>query len=98
MQHLQIMRLGLPGQERPVVRTADGTTYSLDSLTRDVDGAFLADDGVSRVRAALAAGELPVVADADSLRVGPPVARPTAVVCVGMNYAAHAAESAGDAR
>lgn len=96
MQHLQLMRLGLPGQERPVVRTADGTTYSLDPLTREVDGAFLADDGVARVRAALDAGELPVVADADALRVGAPVARPTAVVCVGMNYAAHAAESGSE--
>ena len=96
MQHVQLMRLGLPGHERPVVRTADGTTYSLDSLTRDVDGEFLAADGVARTRAALDAGELPVVVDADALRVGAPVARPTAVVCIGMNYAAHAAESGSE--
>ena len=48
---------------------------ALDPLTRDIDGAFLAADGVGRVRAALAAGALPVLDGADELRVGAPVAR-----------------------
>ncbi|MFE6968992.1 fumarylacetoacetate hydrolase family protein [Isoptericola sp. NPDC057653] len=89
---MQLVRLGPAGQERPAVRH-DGGTYSLSPLTRDVDGAFLAADGVARTRAALAAGGLPVLDGAEFLRVGPPVARPTALVCVGQNYAAHAAES-----
>jgi 2-keto-4-pentenoate hydratase/2-oxohepta-3-ene-1,7-dioic acid hydratase in catechol pathway len=38
-------------------------------------------------------GRLPEIEDADSLRIGAPIARPSAVVCIGMNYAAHAAES-----
>jgi 2-keto-4-pentenoate hydratase/2-oxohepta-3-ene-1,7-dioic acid hydratase in catechol pathway len=89
---VQLVRLGPAGQERPAVRH-DGATYSLAPLTADVDGAFLAADGIARTRAALAAGGLPVLEDAGVLRVGAPVARPTAVVCVGQNYAAHAAES-----
>ncbi|WP_175007670.1 fumarylacetoacetate hydrolase family protein [Cellulosimicrobium sp. TH-20] len=89
---MQLVRLGPLGQERPAVRE-DGVVYSLDPLTRDIDGAFLAADGVGRVRAALAAGALPVLDGADERRVGAPVARPTAVVCIGMNYAEHAAES-----
>lgn len=89
---MQLVRLGPAGQERPAVRH-DGATYSLAPLTADVDGAFLAADGIARTRAALAAGGLPVLEDAGALRVGAPVARPTAVVCVGQNYAAHAAES-----
>ncbi|WP_166845395.1 fumarylacetoacetate hydrolase family protein [Isoptericola sp. BMS4] len=89
---MQLVRLGPAGQERPAVRH-DGEVRSLEPLTGDVDGAFLAADGVARTRAALAAGTLPVIPDADTLRVGAPVARPTAVVCVGQNYAAHAAES-----
>jgi len=89
---VQLVRLGPAGQERPAVRH-EGVVYSLAPLTADVDGAFLAADGVARTRAALAAGELPVLDGADALRVGAPVARPTAVVCVGMNYAEHAAES-----
>ncbi|MBD5785482.1 fumarylacetoacetate hydrolase family protein [Cellulosimicrobium terreum] len=89
---MQLVRLGPAGQERPAVRH-EGTVRSLAPLTDDVDGAFLAADGIARTRAALAAGELPVLEGAEALRVGPPIARPTAVVCIGMNYAEHAAES-----
>ncbi|WP_167990095.1 fumarylacetoacetate hydrolase family protein [Arthrobacter pigmenti] len=89
---MYFLRLGERGAEMPAV-VQEGTTYDLRGLTGDIDGAFLAGDGVARVRRALDAGELPVLPDADALRVGAPVARPAAVVCVGMNYAAHAAES-----
>lgn len=89
---MELLRLGAVGEERPYVRDADGTVYDLSSLTADIDGAFLASDGIGRTRAALAAGSLPT-ASADGLRVGAPVAKPAAVVCIGLNYAAHAAES-----
>ena len=91
---MELLRLGSPGQERPFVREA-GTVYDLASLTADIDGPFLAADGIARVRAALDRGELPA-ADVEGLRVGAPVARPTAVVCIGQNYAAHAAESGSE--
>jgi 2-keto-4-pentenoate hydratase/2-oxohepta-3-ene-1,7-dioic acid hydratase in catechol pathway len=86
------MRLGQPGAERPAVRAGDGAVYDLSPLTADIDGAFLAGGGVDRVREAVQAGRLPVL-DPAGLRVGAPVARPGAVICVGQNYAAHAAES-----
>ncbi|MFF2496420.1 fumarylacetoacetate hydrolase family protein [Agromyces sp. NPDC058064] len=92
---MELLRLGEPGSEAPVVRH-DGRFHRLDPLTRDIDGAFLAADGIARTRAALAAGELPELEGADALRIGAPIARPTAVLCIGQNYAAHAAES-GDA-
>ena len=89
---MKLARLGPPGAERPVV--VDGSAVrDLSGLTPDVDGAFLAGGGIDRVRQALADGRLPEVLDAAALRVGAPVARPSAVVCIGMNYAAHAAES-----
>ncbi|MGC5617249.1 fumarylacetoacetate hydrolase family protein [Georgenia sp. Z1491] len=91
---MELMRIGAAGSERPVVRQ-DGTTYALDGLTTDIDGAFLADDGIGRVARALAAGELPQV-DVEGERVGAPIARPTAVLCIGQNYAAHAAESGSE--
>lgn len=86
------MRVGALGAERPVVLDDNDSAYSLSGLTRDIDGAFLADGGVARVRAALAAGTLPAE-NIEGERIGAPIARPMAVVCVGMNYAAHAAES-----
>lgn len=88
---MKLARIGTPGQERPVVHDGAGWR-DLSPLTADLDGAFLAADGVARTRAALAAGTLAEV-DVDGERFGAPVARPSAVVCVGMNYAAHAAES-----
>lgn len=91
---MELLRLGSPGQERPFVRHGD-TVYDLASLTPDIDGTFLGADGIARVRAALDRGELPA-ADVEGLRIGAPVARPTAVVCIGQNYAAHAAESGAE--
>jgi 2-keto-4-pentenoate hydratase/2-oxohepta-3-ene-1,7-dioic acid hydratase in catechol pathway len=89
---MKFARLGPAGAEIPVVEN-DGRWLDLRALTSDVDGAFLADDPVGRATAAIAAGTLPELPDAASLRVGSAIARPSAVVCIGMNYVAHAAES-----
>lgn len=89
---MRFMRIGPVGAERPVLWAAEGVGYDLSALTTDIDGAFLGGDGVTRVRAALDAGTLPEI-DLTGQRVGAPIARPGAVLCVGMNYAAHAAES-----
>jgi 2-keto-4-pentenoate hydratase/2-oxohepta-3-ene-1,7-dioic acid hydratase in catechol pathway len=89
---MRFARLGPVGQETPVV-LVDGTYYDVSSITSDIDGAFLSSEGPDRVRDAVAAGSLPELAGADALRVGAPIARPSAVLCIGMNYAAHAAES-----
>ncbi|MEU1753010.1 fumarylacetoacetate hydrolase family protein [Micromonospora matsumotoense] len=85
---MKLMRVGPAGAERPVLHV-DGRHFDLSGLTADIDAAFLASDGPARVRAAR---DLPEV-DVTGLRVGAPVARPGAVLCVGQNYAAHAAES-----
>jgi 2,4-diketo-3-deoxy-L-fuconate hydrolase len=89
---LRFMRVGAPGAERPVVLDDEDNAFSLSGLTSDIDGTFLAGGGIAGVRDALAKGTLPVE-NVDGERIGPPIARPQAVVCVGMNYAAHAAES-----
>ena len=91
---MELMRLGEPGREIPVA-TEDGKYFDLRSITADIDGGFLAGDGIAKVRAAVKAG-LPELDGAAALRVGAPVAKPGAVLCIGQNYAAHAAES-GDA-
>jgi 2,4-didehydro-3-deoxy-L-rhamnonate hydrolase len=92
---MHLMRLGAPGEERPAVRGADGTVYDLTPVTAELDGAFFAGGGVERVREAMAAGRLPAL-DITGRRVGAPIARPAAIVCIGQNYAAHAAESGAD--
>jgi 2-keto-4-pentenoate hydratase/2-oxohepta-3-ene-1,7-dioic acid hydratase in catechol pathway len=89
---VKLMRVGAPGAEKPVLAGADGRYHDLSGLTADIDGAFLAAGGVDRVRAARDAGELPEV-DTSGQRIGSPLARPGAILCIGQNYAAHAAES-----
>ncbi|WP_025156105.1 fumarylacetoacetate hydrolase family protein [Leifsonia aquatica] len=91
---MRFMRLGAPGAEIPAV-TDGTTTWDLRPLTADIDGAFLSADGLTRAAAAATDGSLPVL-DAAGLRVGAPIARPQAVICIGMNYAAHARESGAE--
>ncbi|HEY0501403.1 MAG TPA: fumarylacetoacetate hydrolase family protein [Kutzneria sp.] len=93
---MQLLRLGAPGSERPAVRTEEGVIHDLTSVTADIDGAFLGNDGVARVRTALSAGELPVIDDSD-LRVGPPLAGIGKIICIGLNYSDHAAETGATA-
>jgi len=96
---VKLVRLGPVGSERPAVLLAEtegGGVRDLSGLTPDIDGAFLAGGGIARVRAAAAAGSLPVLddpGDGSGLRLGAPLARPQAIICIGQNYAAHAAES-----
>lgn len=92
---MKFARLGEFGHEIPVV-IDEGRTFDLRPLTSDVNGDFLADDPVGRTRAALDAGELPELADAEALRIGAAIARPSAVICIGQNYAAHARESGAE--
>jgi 2,4-diketo-3-deoxy-L-fuconate hydrolase len=91
---MRFMRFGAPGAEIPAV--SDGTTtWDLRPLTPDIDGAFLAADGLTRAAQAAAQGTLPTLRT-DGLRIGAPIARPQAVICIGMNYAAHARESGAE--
>ncbi|WP_394770029.1 fumarylacetoacetate hydrolase family protein [Lacisediminihabitans sp.] len=96
---MRFLRIGEAGAEIPAALDDDGVLWDLSSLTPDIDGDFLASGGLDVAAAAVAAGALPVIddpADGSGLRIGAPVARPQAVICVGMNYAAHAAESGSE--
>lgn len=78
---------------RPVVSGPDGDTwYDLSTVATDVDPGFLSSGGLRRARAALDAGDLPVL-DHRGLAVLPPLARIGKIVCIGLNYRDHAAES-----
>jgi 2-keto-4-pentenoate hydratase/2-oxohepta-3-ene-1,7-dioic acid hydratase in catechol pathway len=93
---MKIARLGPVGSEIPVVYDVDGVARDLRSVTSRVDGDFLGADGPRRVARALAAGTLPPLPGADALRVGSPIERPGKVVCIGLNYRDHAAETGAE--
>ncbi|WP_439593829.1 fumarylacetoacetate hydrolase family protein [Microbacterium sp.] len=91
---MRLARLGDPGKEIPVVLDA-GRFLDLRPVVADIDHVALSTEGLRRIRLSLdSLSELP---GAVNLRVGPPLARPGAIICIGMNYAAHAAESGAPA-
>ncbi|MFE3599323.1 fumarylacetoacetate hydrolase family protein [Streptomyces sp. NPDC059142] len=91
---MKLLRVGTPGAERPALLDQDGTTLrDLSALVQDIDGALLADEAaLEGIRRAAAAGELPVL-DGAGTRVGPPLGRIGKIVCIGLNYHDHAAET-----
>ncbi len=92
---VKLVRVGPRGQERPAVQGEDGGWLDISDVRPDLDGTFLAEDGIAEVRDRLAAGTLPPLSGPVT-RFGPPIARPGKIVCIGVNYRAHAVESALD--
>lgn len=87
---MKFARIGPIGREKPVVVVDDGY-LDLTPLTVDIDGDFF-ERGTATVQAAIDEGLLPRIAESGQ-RIGTPIARPSSIICIGMNYAAHAAES-----
>jgi len=90
---VQLMRIGPPGAEKPVVRVDDTSYVDVSDLVTDFDTAYFA-DGHDRLREAveqrIAAGD---TAAFGGERIGAPIARPHQIICIGLNYRDHAAET-----
>jgi 2-keto-4-pentenoate hydratase/2-oxohepta-3-ene-1,7-dioic acid hydratase in catechol pathway len=89
---MRLLRVGPAGAERPAV-LVDGTVRDASGEITDYDGAFFADGGLDRLRSIVAGSADSLPAVDPGTRIGPPVRRPGKVVCIGLNYADHAAES-----
>ena len=90
---MHLMRIGPAGAERPVVRVDDATYVDVSDLVGDFDGQYFA-GGHDRLREAVrervAAGDVRAFAGE---RTGAPFARPHQILCIGLNYRDHAAET-----
>jgi 2-keto-4-pentenoate hydratase/2-oxohepta-3-ene-1,7-dioic acid hydratase in catechol pathway len=89
---MKLIRFGTPGSEKPGV-LVDGIRYSMESLVRDFDEQFFS-RGLSESlfhHFDTTLEKLPRVSEEE--RWGAPVARPSKLICIGLNYAAHARES-----
>jgi 2,4-diketo-3-deoxy-L-fuconate hydrolase len=89
---MKLIRFGEKGKEKPGVRIGD-KSYDVSAFVKDYDENFFATDGVSQLakKVEQQGSALPEVS-AD-VRLSSPVARPSKIVCIGLNYADHAKET-----
>ncbi len=87
---MKLLRYGAPGAEKPGLLHTDGTIRDLSGLIDDLSGAALSPESLAGLAEADAAS-LPIVEGHP--RLGPPIAGTGKFICIGLNYADHAAES-----
>ena len=87
---MKLLRVGAKGLEKPAILHTDGTYRDLSAIVPELRGLVLTPEGLSRIRAVDPAS-LPILDR--SQRIGPCVDRVGKFICVGLNYADHAAES-----
>ena len=90
---MKLIRFGEPNRDSPGILLQDSKRLDVSAFTGDYDEDFFADDGLRRLEKWLErnASSLPRVPD--SIRLGPPIRRPSKIVCIGLNYRDHAKES-----
>ena len=87
---MKLLRWGPVGAEKPGLMDSAGNIRDLSDVVADIDGATLSPDGLAKL-AASDASTLPILHGTH--RIGPCIARPLNFVCIGLNYADHAAET-----
>ena len=89
---MKLLRYGPPGHEQPGILCND-QRRSVAAFGQDYDEAFFGGDGLARLAAFVRenADRLPLIADNE--RLGPPIGRPSKIICIGLNYADHARET-----
>ena len=90
---MKLMRVGNVGQEKPAILDNDGVIRDLSAHITDIDGDSFTNGDADKI-AALDLSSLPAIDS--STRIGQPIARVGKFICVGLNYADHAAESGMD--
>ncbi|WP_170427187.1 fumarylacetoacetate hydrolase family protein [Ruegeria arenilitoris] len=87
---MKLLRYGAKGAEKPGILASDGSVRDLSGVIGDISGDTLGDTVLKKLRAT-DVDSLPVV-DGDP-RIGPCVGNVGKFICIGLNYADHAAES-----
>lgn len=90
---MKLIRFGVEGNERPGVQLENGTRLDVSGFGRDYDEDFFGGTGLQDLNEWLGSneGSCPVITD--DIRLAAPLCRPSKIICIGLNYAKHAAES-----
>ena len=87
---MKLIRFGKEGKEKPGIHL-EGKNYDLSAFIKDYDESFFEQNGLQKLAGIVNEEKLPLINDGQ--RVGSPIARPSKILCIGLNYAKHAKET-----
>lgn len=90
---MKLIRFGALGREQPGLILPDGRRIDASGFGTDYDEAFFGSDGLTRLARWLERAGRTAPAVSDTVRLGPPVCRPSKIICIGLNYRDHARET-----
>ena len=93
---MKLIRFGELNNEKPGIQLDNNSRIDVSSFINDYDEFFFESDGIEKLREWLKKNQEKCTIIEKNIRIGPPISRPSKIVCVGLNYAKHAAESGMD--
>ena len=90
---MKLIRWGNAGAEKPGILTGDGIRLDVSTFGSDFGEDFFASGGLERLRVWMVSNQSSASRVPDSVRLGPPICRPSKIVCIGLNFRDHAAET-----
>ncbi|MGA8438106.1 MAG: fumarylacetoacetate hydrolase family protein [Candidatus Sulfotelmatobacter sp.] len=94
---MKLIRFGEQGKEKPGLLLNDGSRIDASGLGADYDEKFFESGGLAKLKSWLQKNESSAPRVASSVRLGSPICRPSKIVCIGLNYRDHAAETKAEA-
>ena len=94
---MKLIRFGKQGEEKPGIQLDNEERIDVSSFVKDYDEEFFTTGGLINLKDWLSHNEATAPRLDDSVRLGSPIARPSKIICIGLNFKDHAAESGFDA-
>ena len=94
---MKLIRFGKQGEEKPGILLSNDEKIDVSSFVSDYDEKFFESGGLASLKDWLNENESSAPRLDDSIRLGSPIARPSKIICIGLNFKDHAAESGFDA-
>ena len=90
---MKLIRFGEKGKELPGIQTAEGINLDCSPFGEDWNEGFFDSDGLERLALWLNTNQKELKEIPTGARLGSPIARPSKIICIGLNYRKHAEEA-----
>ena len=90
---MKLIRFGAAGQERPGIEDSSGKKLDCSSFGEDWNESFFENNGLNRLNQWLESNQVDLPEISSTSRLGAPIARPSKIICIGLNYRKHAEEA-----